>query len=116
MGRHGTREDEVDHLLRNHVLVDLYAVVGQAMRISKPSYSIKKVEAFYMDARDEGVTDGGDSLVQFERWLQTADQTLLDAIEEYNEVDCRSTVQLHRWLLERRAQGEGRLGPASPRG
>jgi uncharacterized protein len=46
MGLHATREDEIDHLLRNEVLVDLYAVVRQALRISQPSYSIKKVEVF----------------------------------------------------------------------
>ena len=46
-GRHGTREAEFDQLLRGERLVDLYAVVRQGIRISKPSYSIKKVEDFY---------------------------------------------------------------------
>ena len=55
MGLHATREDEIDHLLRDEVLVDLYAVVRQGLRISQPSYSIKKVEAFYMErARHRG--------------------------------------------------------------
>jgi predicted RecB family nuclease len=31
--RYGTREPEVDELLRRKVFVDLYAVVRQAMRI-----------------------------------------------------------------------------------
>ena len=44
---HGTREAELDQLLRGERLVDLYAVVRQGVRISKPSYSIKKVEDFY---------------------------------------------------------------------
>ena len=47
MQKHGTREDEVDDLLRGQVLVDLYQVVRQALRLSLPSYSIKKVEWFY---------------------------------------------------------------------
>src|SRR5205085_2774657 len=35
MGEHGTCEDEIDDLLRGEVLVDLFQVVRQAMRISK---------------------------------------------------------------------------------
>ena len=35
MGEHGTREDEVDDLLRGEVLVDLFRVVRQALRISR---------------------------------------------------------------------------------
>lgn len=37
MGQHGTREAEVDRLLRGRVLVDLYAVTLQALRLSKPA-------------------------------------------------------------------------------
>src|SRR5207247_1121695 len=40
MGMHATREEEVDQLLRGHVLVDLNRVVEQALRISQPSYSL----------------------------------------------------------------------------
>ncbi|HET7129628.1 MAG TPA: TM0106 family RecB-like putative nuclease, partial [Gaiellaceae bacterium] len=43
MQKHGACEDEVDDLLRKHVLVDLYQVVRQALRLSLPSYSLKKV-------------------------------------------------------------------------
>jgi predicted RecB family nuclease len=93
MGRHGTREDEVDRLLREEVLVDLYAVTRQALRLSKPSYSIKDVEAFYMGPREEDVTEAGDSILRFEEWLETGDQSLLDAIEAYNEVDCLSLAR-----------------------
>ncbi len=46
MGLHSTREDEVDHLLRSEVLVDLYTVVRQAVRVGQPNYSIKSIEAF----------------------------------------------------------------------
>ena len=73
MGLHATREDELDHLLRNEVLVDLYAVVRQGLRISQPSYSIKKVEAFYMEERETEVAEGGDSIIAFEEFLETGD-------------------------------------------
>jgi predicted RecB family nuclease len=110
MGRHGTREEKVDTLLRGEVLVDLLTVTRQALRLSKPSYSIKQVEAFYMDARGEQVTDAGDSILRFEEWLQTGDGALLEAIEAYNQADCLSTVKLHGWLLERRTEAEHVFG------
>jgi predicted RecB family nuclease len=114
MGRHGTREEEIDRLLREKVLVDLYAVTVQAMRTSKPGYSIKQIEEFYMPKRDQDVTDAGDSIVRFEEWLDTGEPGILDAIETYNEVDCLSTVELHRWLLDRRTEAQEQFGVAIP--
>jgi uncharacterized protein len=102
MGLHATREDEVDRLLRGKVLVDLYAVVRQALRVGQPNYSIKSIEAFYMDKRDTEVAEGGDSIVAFEEYLESRDRSLLESIELYNEDDCRSTHLLHQWLLARR--------------
>ena len=58
---HGTREDEVDHLLRSGALVDLYRVVRQGMRISKDSYSLKQVEDVLL-ARARGQGEGGGRL------------------------------------------------------
>jgi len=114
MGLHATREDEIDHLLRNEILVDLYAVVRQGLRISQPSYSIKKVEAFYMEQRDTEVAEGGDSIIAFEEFLETGDRSLLEAIERYNDDDCRSTWLLRDWLLERRAEAIERFGRDIP--
>ena len=110
MGLHATREEEIDHLLRNEVLVDLYAVVRQGLRISQPNYSIKSVEAFYMEARDTEVAEGGDSIIAFEEFLETGDRSLLEAIERYNDDDCRSTWLLRGWLLKRRAEAIERFG------
>jgi uncharacterized protein len=103
--RHNTRVDEVDRLLRGNRLVDLYAVVRQALQAGTESYSIKKLEAFYdPDARlGADVADAASSIVAFERWLSTGEDQELVAIEKYNEIDCRSTLQLRGWLEERRA-------------
>ena len=114
MGLHATREDELDHLLRNEVFVDLYAVVRQGLRISQPSYSIKKLEAFYMAERETDVTEGGDSILAFEKFLDTRDRGLLEEIERYNDDDCRSTWLLHEWLLERRSEAIEEFGEDIP--
>ena len=47
MGQHGTREEEIDDLLRGEVLVDLFRVTKQALRASVSSYSIKDVEKLF---------------------------------------------------------------------
>ena len=102
MGEHGTREEEIDDLLRGEVLVDLFRVTKQALRASVPSYSIKEVEKLFGFERHAVVGGGGDSVNAFETWLETGDGTLLEGIRDYNEEDCLSLYELHRWLLGRR--------------
>lgn len=102
---HGVRESSVDQLLREGRLVDLYKVVREGLRISKPSYSIKAVESFYAEKREGEVKKGSDSIVVYERWRQTRDPALLESIRSYNEADCRSTWQLREWLLALRPAG-----------
>ena len=53
MGRHATREDEVDRLLRGGILVDLFRAVRQGLRASVESYSIKRIEPLYDFVRDD---------------------------------------------------------------
>ncbi len=111
MGRYATREDEVDELLRAGVFVDLYRVVRQGVRVGAESYSIKKLEPLYMDARTTEITDAGASVVQYELWLDERDDGILEAIRAYNEDDCRSLVGLRGWLEGRRAELEAQVGP-----
>ena len=96
---HGTREQEVDHLLRSGALVDLFRVVRQGIRISKHSYSLKQVESFYWREREAKVKEAGGSIVAYERWLQSRDQEALHEIELYNTEDVHSTRGLRDWLL-----------------
>src|SRR5450631_3202747 len=119
-GRHGTREAELDTLLRGERFVDLYAVVRNGIRISKPSYSIKKLEDFYWGqtrkaASEAEVADAMTSVVEYERFLVDGDQAILDSIERYNREDVRSTHDLHQWLEGRRAELEAAHGSAMPR-
>ncbi|HHK0662485.1 TM0106 family RecB-like putative nuclease [Pseudomonas aeruginosa] len=99
MSQHGTREAQVDWLLRNGKLIDLYKVVREAIRVSEPSYSIKNIEHFYMGQRDGDVTNAGASIVFYERWKETGESALLEQIERYNEDDVLSTYLLRNWLL-----------------
>jgi predicted RecB family nuclease len=102
---HGVCESEFDQLLREGRLVDLYKVVREGLRISKPSYSIKAVESFYAEKRVGEVKKATDSIVVYERWRELGDPALLESIRQYNEDDCRSTWQLREWLLSLRPAG-----------
>ncbi len=111
---HCTRENEVDDLLRQEVLVDLFAVVRQSLVISEDGYGLKKIERFYRLERATGVKKGDESTVMFERWRDDGDQRILDDIEAYNRDDCRSTYLLREWLLERRAEAMEQFGVELP--
>jgi predicted RecB family nuclease len=115
MGRHGTREAEVDRLLRGEVLVDLYRVVKQSLLASRESYSLKDIEALYMGKRVDEISEAGSSIVAYEQWIEKRDQAILDAIAAYNEQDCRSTWLLRGWLEQRRPEAEKKFGIAIPR-
>ncbi len=98
MSLHGTREAEVDDLLRQGRLVDLYRVVAEAVVPSTPGYSLKDIEVFYRGRREGAVQNAGASIVAYETWLESRDAQLLESIERYNQDDCDSTAELHEWL------------------
>lgn len=110
MGRHGTREDQVDDLLRNEVFVDLYAIVRNGLRVGTESYSIKDVEKLYREKRSGEVKEAGGSIVAYQRWMESGEppdaalSPLLKSIRDYNRDDCDSTWQLAGWLRERQKE------------
>ena len=109
-GRYATREHEVDVLLRNDVLVDLYAVVKQGLIIGTPSYSLKEIERLYLAPREGEVKSATGSVVEYQRWLDSGEpgrweaSPILQGIRDYNRVDCESTLKLRDWLLERQVE------------
>nr|MDQ2933727.1 TM0106 family RecB-like putative nuclease [Chloroflexota bacterium] len=120
MGRHATREDEVDRLLRGGVFVDLLRAVRQGLRASVESYSIKKMEPFYGFTREIDLRDAGSSIVAFEEWLQLGEgerpsSDILDRIERYNRDDVVSNARLRDWLEGQRLEAERLSGEPVPR-
>jgi predicted RecB family nuclease len=113
MGAHGTREAEVDDLLRREILVDLYQVVRQGLRAGVPSYSLKEIEQFFF-TRKADVKSGNDAVLSFEQYLESGDESLLADIEAYNEEDCLATLELRDWLLEQREDAKAQFGVEVP--
>ncbi|MDM4762912.1 TM0106 family RecB-like putative nuclease [Galbitalea sp. SE-J8] len=112
--RHGVGEADVDDLLRDDVLVDLYPIVRKALRIGTRSYSIKKLEPIYMgdELRDEeGVTSAVASIEQYVAFRAARDagadavaERLLAEIADYNRYDVVSTHRLRDWMLSLAAE------------
>ena len=102
MGRHATREDELDAMLRSGRFVDLYAVVRQGLRAGVEKYSIKNLEPLYGFDRDVELPDANRHLRELEKALETGATSLpavvTTVVEGYNRDDCVSTLRLRDWL------------------
>jgi len=111
MGRHATRESEVDRLLRAGRFVDLHAIVRQSLRASVEEYSIKKLEPLYGFERAQPLDQAGAALRVIQRGLELG--AAIDASEDhakivaaYNRDDCFSARALRDWLETLRAEVE----------
>lgn len=113
---HASREDLLDDLLRQRRFVDLYGVLRQSIRTSEPDLSLKTMEIFFAEKRDQAVVKADQSIVEYKSWQETGDQAILDGILEYNRVDCENTEALRDWLVSlRMADLPWReIGPATP--
>ncbi len=109
-GRYGVGENDVDDLLRNGILVDLYPLVRKTIRVGTENYSIKSLEPLYMgnELRSGEVTTATDSITQYARYCALRDEGraddaagVLKEIEDYNVYDCRSTRRLRDWMMAR---------------
>lgn len=109
-GSYGVGEEEVDDLLRQNFLVDLFPMVRNSIRVGTKNYSLKSLEPLYMgdELRSGDVTTASDSIVMYDRYCGLnaqgdADEAaaVLADIEDYNHYDCRSTRKLRDWLQTR---------------
>ncbi|WP_078285166.1 TM0106 family RecB-like putative nuclease [Mycobacteroides chelonae] len=108
-GRYGVGEEQIDDLLRDNVLVDLYPVVRKSIRSGSSGYGLKALEPLFIESgkRSGDVTTAVDSINEYARYCALRDsgdpaaQEVLDSIAEYNRYDCASTRKLRDWLLVR---------------
>jgi predicted RecB family nuclease len=116
--RHGVGKEQVEALVRDGVLVDLYRVVRSCLRVGTRSYSLKRLEPMYMEvARFGQVQTAGESVAAYAEACDARDagraaewMERLQRIAEYNAYDCLSTLGLRDWLMESAAKAGG--GPA----
>ena len=112
MGRYGTREDEIDDLLRREVFVDLLA-----RRPQRPPHLAARLLAEgargvpRLRARGGGQGRRRRRSSSSSSWLQTRRPGAAREIDEYNREDCIATLLLRDWLLELRAEAIAQFGP-----
>ncbi len=105
MGRHATRESEVDEMLRAGLFVDLLRVVRGGLRAGVESYSIKALERFFGYVREMPLSAANAALYAVSAPLELGDpgaigEDSLAAVERYNRDDCFATLHLRNWLEE----------------
>ena len=103
VGRHITRGELLDRLLRAGRFVDLYPVVRQAVRCGVESYSLKPLEQYTGYTRQVALASVSQPLLAVELALESGapeaiDEEIRAAVQGYNEDDCRSTEALRDWL------------------
>ena len=95
------RGGDIDRWLRAGVLVDLYAVVRQAMQVGEESYSLKRLERHYGFDRRGAHRPRRRRLDRGLRVLAPdGRRRVLDAIRHYNREDCLRPRRSARWLLD----------------
>ncbi len=125
MGRYGTREEELDRILRGLLPIDLHSVAKQSVRAGVESYSLKKLEPFYQFTRNAALPDVRLALTRLQTSLELNNPNGIkdddyQTVQAYNREDCLSARELRGWLenlrsslievgqqIERPAPGDG---------
>src|SRR5690606_7341601 len=108
-GKYGTREEEVDRLLRGQRFVDLHSITRQALRAGVETYSLKELEQFHGFIRQLELREASVQLRLLEGLLERnnvaaiTDETK-QTVEQYNKEDCLSTRELRGWLEQLRSE------------
>jgi uncharacterized protein len=101
-----TRGTETESLFRQLVdtgiFVDLFVVAKNAVQVGTESYGLKYLERLSGFVRRGGIEQGAGAVVEYEQYMATKDQSLLDDIARYNEDDVVATLALREWLVAHR--------------
>ena len=98
--KHDTNFEQVNDLLREEKLVDLFHVVKQGIQVSEKEYSLKNLEKYYGFKRAGEIKKANESTDIYLDWVETQEKELFDKIILYNKEDCVSTYELREWLLD----------------
>lgn len=108
-GKYGTKEDELDQLLRAQRFVDLHNITRHAIRAGIESYSLKELEQFHGFSRQLELRIASTHLRALEGLLERNNASCIpedtkNAVQQYNKEDCLSTMNLRTWLEEIRSE------------
>ncbi|HUX03874.1 MAG TPA: TM0106 family RecB-like putative nuclease [Acidimicrobiales bacterium] len=97
-------ESEVlfNRLVDTGLFVDLFVVSRNAVRVGTESYGLKHLERLTGFVRSGGIEKGAGAVVEYEEYMRSGDERLLDEIARYNEDDVAATLALRDWLVGHR--------------
>jgi uncharacterized protein len=80
-------------------MVDLKEYSSSCVTFPLYFYGLKYIAKFlHFSWRNKEIKNGGESVDQFEKYLETGDMRILDALKMYNEDDVRATAFLKDWM------------------
>ncbi len=79
--------------------IDVYEQVIHTVVLPTESYTLKTVARWLGFEWRNPEANGSQSILWYDKWLETGDRTLLDAIAQYNEDDCLATRHLKDWFV-----------------
>lgn len=80
--------------------IDIHEQMTKTVMLPVESYALKPVAKWLGFEWRNAKANGAQCVCWYEQWLKTGDRSLLDAIVEYNEDDCRATFHVKEWLTE----------------
>ncbi|MEA5618056.1 TM0106 family RecB-like putative nuclease [Cronbergia sp. UHCC 0137] len=78
--------------------VDIYEQLTQSVVLPIESYALKAIARWLQFEWREKEVSGAKCIYWYNEWLATGDRTLIEAIQSYNEDDCRATRKVKDWL------------------
>ncbi len=101
-----TRGTETEGLLTSLVdsglFVDLFVVAKNALQVGTESYGLKYLERLTGYHRSGGIEQGAGAVVEYEQYMKSKNQEILDDIAVYNRDDVIATKALRDWLVGQR--------------
>jgi len=101
-----TRDAEDENLFAalvdSGLFIDLFTIAKNAVRVGTESYGLKHLEHLVDFVRTGGIEQGAGAVVEYEQWMASGNDQLLDNIAAYNEDDVKSTMALRDWLVAQR--------------
>ena len=107
IGKYAVKENEIDILLRTDTFVDLHRVLKQSIRAGVEKYSLKDLEVYHGFVREIDLRTVSGFKADFEFLIEankvdSITDEMKEVVKQYNQDDCASTMQLHKWLERER--------------
>ncbi len=99
---HGVAERTLAELVDTGLFVDLLIVARNSLQAGVESYGLKYLERLTDYERGHDIDQGAGAVVEYEEYMASGEQVLLDRIAAYNEDDVRATMALRDWLVGHR--------------